>query len=134
MTHPLQRLMAATAVDESTGCWRCTIGRQANGYAHLQVGAQFVLVHRLAWEALHGRIPEGHTIDHVAARGCAHRDCWNPSHLEPVTRAENIRRGGAPSAVAVRTDRCSRGHRGKWVPNGRGKRTCGACLAERRRP
>jgi hypothetical protein len=50
-----------------------------------------------------GPIPDGHEIDHVAARGCRHRDCIEPTHLEPVTRLENCRRVPRPT-------HCSSGH------------------------
>jgi hypothetical protein len=36
-----------------------------------------------------GEIPEGMQIDHL----CRVRNCVNPDHLEPVTSAENTRRG-----------------------------------------
>ncbi|MGH9151353.1 MAG: HNH endonuclease [Acidimicrobiales bacterium] len=41
--------------------------------------------------------PEGLTLDHL----CRDRRCVNPAHLEPVTVAENLRRGHrARKAVA----------------------------------
>lgn len=36
--------------------------------------------------------PYGYVIDHVFARGCRHRNCCNPNHLEAVTQEENMRR------------------------------------------
>lgn len=47
--------------------------------------------HRVAWERVHGPIPEGLEPDHL----CRVRACINVEHLELVTRAENCRRGAA---------------------------------------
>lgn len=128
----IDRIIAAVVIDEDTGCWRCTIGIQANGYSHVQVApGRFELSHRVAYETFVSAIPGGFTLDHVQERGCRHKNCVNLDHLEPVTLAENIRRSGAPSSVAARTNRCSKGHR-DWIPNGKGRRTCGTCLRERR--
>jgi hypothetical protein len=48
-----------------------------------------LLVHRDVYEQLVGPIPEGLVLDHL----CRNRSCCNPAHLEPVTTAENVRRG-----------------------------------------
>lgn len=52
-------------------------------------------------------MPEGLELDHL----CRVRCCCNPSHLEPVTRAENIRRGLRAKLTADQVDairaRCS---------------------------
>lgn len=44
--------------------------------------------YRIAYEWMVGPIPEGMQLDHL----CRRKDCVNPHHLEPVTRAENQRR------------------------------------------
>lgn len=59
------------------------------------------LAHRVAWEEVHGPIPDGLHIDHL----CRVKLCIRPGHLEPVTPAENNRRkpaqvGGRPKGVA----------------------------------
>ncbi len=48
-------------------------------------------VHRLAYMALVGPIPDGLELDHL----CRVRLCCNVKHLEPVTGAENRRRAAA---------------------------------------
>lgn len=47
------------------------------------------LAHRRVWENEVGPIPEGLELDHL----CEVRLCINIKHLEPVTHAENLRRG-----------------------------------------
>lgn len=66
------------------GCW---IWPSVNnrGYGHF--GQE--KAHREVWEFLIGPIPDGFTIDHK----CRVTACVNPAHLEPVTHAENCRRG-----------------------------------------
>jgi len=69
-------------------CWLWTAGKFPAGYGCLGVGGKSVLTHRFSYELLVGPIPEGLEIDHL----CRVRACCNPSHLEPVTSAENVQR------------------------------------------
>lgn len=59
------------------------------GYAMVNVNGTTAKQHRINYEAKYGPIPDGLQIDHL----CRQRDCCNPDHLEPVTPAENSRRG-----------------------------------------
>jgi hypothetical protein len=54
-----------------------------------QVGKERRLAHRAYYETHVGPIPQGLQIDHK----CGNKLCVNPHHLEPVTGAENVRRG-----------------------------------------
>lgn len=44
--------------------------------------------HRVMWEVLNGKIPDGLVVDHL----CENYHCVNIHHLEPVTQAENTHR------------------------------------------
>lgn len=75
-------------------CWLWTGSIDPGGYGrHYLFGfrAGHVKAHRFAYELEVGPIPDGLTIDHL----CRNRVCVNPSHMEPVTLAENIRRAWA---------------------------------------
>lgn len=67
-------------------CWTWAGKRTSQGYGSF--GTDQTLAHRYAYEDMVAEIPEDLTIDHL----CRVRLCVNPSHLEPVTRAENTRR------------------------------------------
>ena len=72
-------------------CWVWTgCISPATGYGYFggrKAGTQ--LAHRIAYQYLVGPIPPGKHLDHL----CRRRECLRPSHLEPVTPRENIRRG-----------------------------------------
>lgn len=107
------------------GCWRWTGAKNGSGYA----SGINTPAYRVAYEWLVGPIPTGMQLDHL----CRQRDCVNPHHLEPVTKAENLRRArqvGAFQPVAF----CRRGHplvagnRKVWsAGGGRREVRCYAC-------
>lgn len=112
--------------------WQGPTDRHGYGVYHRrQPGTNFA--HRLMYEALVGPIPEGLVIDHL----CRVPACCNPEHLEPVTQAENIRRGRALAVLRQRTaerTHCPNGHRyepGSFRINARGpkkgRRRCLVC-------
>jgi hypothetical protein len=79
----------AYRVDPDTGCWDWLRARQENGYGAAWDGHRVRYAHRVYYERLVGPIPAGHVLDHL----CRNPGCINPEHLEPVTDAENVRRG-----------------------------------------
>lgn len=84
---PCDRVLAKVEV-HPLGCWIFTGALTESGYGKVNVDRIPRLVHRVVYEEMVGVIPEGLTLDHLCGT-CA---CVNPSHLEPVTAAENTRR------------------------------------------
>lgn len=121
-----------------SGCWLWTAYIDPRGYGRIRMvtnkGKASRPAHRVAYEALVGSIPEGLGLDHL----CRTRCCVNPAHLEPVTNAENTRRGEAGINNAVKTH-CPRGHAYEgdnlfFLANqfrGGKSRACRACKNER---
>jgi hypothetical protein len=115
-------------------CWLWT-GTAPNGYGQIRLGnasAGKAKSHRVAYEFVHGAIPEGMTIDHL----CRVPLCVRVDHLEAVPQRINTLRGTSPPAQAVRSGMCGRGHRLEganlaWRKDGR--RRCRACSREQRR-
>lgn len=143
----IDRLLSRIKLTES-GCWEYTGPVHFPGYGRLGWstggrGRASRSVHRLMYEHHRGPIPEGLVLDHLChnpetcrperEEDCRHRRCCNPDHLQAVTMRENILRGSAPSANAVRVRRCPQGHpydhRNTYLY--RGARYCKACMYER---
>jgi len=85
--------------------WRGRIERSM-GYGRMKVLGfrKFQFAHRFSWFLHHGSWPK--VIDHL----CRNKACVNPSHLEDVTHAINVLRGGGPTAVNARKTHCKNGH------------------------
>ena len=92
--------------------------------------------HRVAAAAA-GPIPSGYVVDHTChTQACTvpgkqdpHRRCVNQDHLEPVTNAENVRRGRWAVALAAQSasaGTCEKGH-----PKTPG-RQCNTCRQQQR--
>jgi hypothetical protein len=83
-----------TVVDRGyeTPCWVWNGALSSRGYGATrdnEKGSRKVPAHRYFWERENGPVPEGLQLDHL----CRVRACVNPDHMEPVTAAENVRRG-----------------------------------------
>lgn len=95
----------------------------SRGYARVTIMGVGHVAHRVVYEMVNGPIPEGLVLDHL----CRNKRCVNPSHLEPVTIAENVRRGYR--LWSLRTH-CKWGH--EFTPentfwHSRGTKMCKEC-------
>lgn len=116
-------------VKANGGCWEWQ-NALTNGYGTFAPKRFAILpAHRVAYELIVGPIPEGLELDHL----CKNPRCVNPNHLEPVTHAENCRRGDGFGGRNFRKTHCKNGHPLDG-PNlyltTTGKRQCRACRAE----
>jgi hypothetical protein len=108
------------------GCWEWAGSHDPQGYGQFRDGGRLWKAHRFSYEWTIGPIPEGLQLDHL----CRNRGCCNPDHLEPVTNAENARRGETGFHMRNRTH-CKRGHpftpENTYVIPSTGSRSCRAC-------
>lgn len=109
-------------------CVLWTGAKNSRGYGHRQINGRTVYVHRLAYEAANGPIPEGMMVLHR----CDVRSCHNPEHLYLGTAKQNtadmLARDRQPAHMRPR-DRCSKGH-DDWRSSGT-DRKCRTCERER---
>lgn len=122
-----ERFKSSYRVDPS-GCWVWMKSLNWGGYGSFWLNGKRTGAHRAAHLLFKGPIPDGHDIDHL----CRNRACVNPTHLEPVTRSENLRRGAVGGHFRDKTH-CKNGHR--FTPDNtytdpRGWRACRTCARE----
>lgn len=132
-----------TAKPELGPCWIWLTNINPNGYGQFTISKKTRFTHILAYEWIVGKVPFGLELDHL----CRNRACCNPSHLEPVTRSENIRRGLLPGMVSkwlpkmvaksaeVRLSRtvCRNGHAFTGEVDSKGHRICKQCIRSNQR-
>lgn len=82
------RLSAHTYFEPNTGCWIWMGTWDKDGYGKVHFRGQTIRVHQASFALFQGRLRRGREIDHT----CNIRACWNPAHLEDVSRACNCRR------------------------------------------
>jgi uncharacterized Zn finger protein (UPF0148 family) len=127
--NPCVRVLAMTEKVTESGCWIFMGNINRLGYGRTSIGSRSdgtrrsaASAHRVVYEGLRGPIPDGLTLDHR----CRVRCCVNPDHLEPVTQAENNRRGTSPSAVNGAKPICPKCG-GAYRSRRRGGRLCPKC-------
>lgn len=123
-TEPLEIRWLKWVVEESPGCWLWQKPLDG-GYGRIWVNGRHHLAHRYVYELLVGPIPDGLHLDHL----CRVTNCVNPDHLEPVTCAENIRRGTCPQQRRHKAPVCAAGH--EFTPENtyryKNRRKCRIC-------
>lgn len=123
------RFWSKVEVRGEAECWPFKGTVLRNGYGQFTVQGKAYEAHRFSYEISVGPIPKGLTIDHVKARGCTLHNCVNPSHLEPVTIQENLRRSDCVSAVNSRKVACPKCGADYTGIDSRGDRFCRPCKA-----
>lgn len=121
-------------IEKGDGCWLWKASLDAHGYGQFQVGVHvrgkswMVKAHRLAYFLYVGAIDASLSIDHL----CRNPACVNPSHMELVTRGENVLRGVGFAALNRRKTHCRNGHEYTTETTRRtskGWRVCRPCSA-----
>lgn len=116
--------------EPNSGCWLWIAAATYHdgGYGRFTI-SKAMRAHRVAYEALCAEIPPGLQLDHLCRTPC----CVNPAHLEPVTNAQNARRGmvGIASGAKQRAKtHCPRGHAysvDNTLIGTKGERVCRIC-------
>jgi hypothetical protein len=83
---PIDRRFWARVQVTGAGCWLWQGARSASGYGNFKPRRGLrVSAHRIAWELVHGAIPDGLCVLHR----CDVKPCVNPAHLWLGTIADN---------------------------------------------
>jgi hypothetical protein len=135
----LERFWQKVEINTSTDCWTWRSqtlqkkGRFGEGYGLFWFNGRTVLAHRYSYQELVGPIPAGLTLDHL----CRNRSCVRPSHLEPVTQAENNARRPAFVSFNAAKTHCPHGHEytseNTYIRPGTAWRMCRTCIANRQK-
>jgi hypothetical protein len=88
-------------------CKLWTGARTNKGYGNIEIDGKAHYTHRVSYAMEHGGIEEGKVLDHL----CKRRHCGEPLHLDPVTMAENTRRGDSPVGAIMRAKEATSGHK-----------------------
>jgi hypothetical protein len=126
---PVRRRLHEMRMTDS-GCVLYPV-RKGNRYGRVRINGRRLQVHALIYEANREPFPAGLELDHL----CRTPACVNPDHLEPVTHAENVRRGSGPTAVNAAKTHCKNGHelQGKNLyVTPEGTRRCYRCIKIRK--
>lgn len=94
--------------DTPASCWTWVGCKDRLGYGKFSKGGRSspILAHRWAYEYFVEPIPAGLELDHL----CRNPSCVNPTHLEPVTHALNMKRAQPGYQPGRELEYCRNGH------------------------
>ena len=115
--------LVAQKIAFDPGCWLWIASCKDNGYGQFNDGVRTWNAHRLVFQLAGGNVDQDQELDHL----CRVRRCVNPAHLEPVTRAVNLRRQFEVITHCPQGHEYSEANTYLW----RGFRHCRACRAAR---
>lgn len=122
---PEERFWSKVDPCRTDGCALWLGALQPSGYG--------VFDKKSAHSFLVGRAPDGLQWDHVRERGCLHKNCVWPDHLEAVTCRVNILRSDGPAAKNAVKTHCPQGHAYDLLNTSfstKGHRYCRECRRE----
>ena len=73
---------------DDKGCWIWQGAVHKSGYGSIKWNGKATVAHRVIYEIVKGKIPEGLVVDHL----CSVKLCVNPDHLEAVSYSNNTQR------------------------------------------
>lgn len=94
------------AIGSDEECWPWSGSLTTAGYGQISINKRLRPTHRVAFELVNGKVPDGLVLDHL----CRNTVCCNPSHLEAVTQRVNILRGEGLGARYAARQTCDQGH------------------------
>lgn len=123
-SEDFKRFWLKVSLDKYIPCWTWLASLDRHGYGQFRLNGRTRRAHQVAWECIVGPIPTGKELDHL----CGRPSCVNPAHLDPVSHAENIRRGKGGEHQRIKSH-CPQGHpyNEENTRMYEGRRYCRAC-------